>query len=153
MRALKLSLEERYGVSVPADHFIIPWLANYAAFAINRFEVGSDGMTPFQRLRGKPFTQSMCEFGECLHALSYKQSGVKHKHKLQSRWYDGVFVGFYGQTNEFLIGTPDGIRRARTVKRKPIPERWDIAQLNAFKGLPPAPEVPHCSCIVSKKCA
>ena len=55
---------------------------------------------------------------------------------MQSRWYDGVFVGVHGQSNDFLIGTPDGICRARTIKRKPLPERWDTNVLNTFTGLP-----------------
>ena len=48
----------------------------------------------------------------------------------------GYLLGLRGLTNEFLIGTPSGIERVRTIKRRPIQERWDLRAFNAFRGLP-----------------
>ena len=47
-----------------------------------------------------------------------------------------MFWGFKGLTNEFLIGTPDGVKAVRTIRRKPVSDRWNIEALNNFKGLP-----------------
>ena len=69
-------------------------------------------------------------------ALKCKRSPVPHRYKYDSRWFEGVFLGFKGLTNEFLIGTPEGVKTVRTIRRKPIEERWDIDKLNKFKGLP-----------------
>ena len=69
-------------------------------------------------------------------ALKLKPGTVTHRNKMDSRWFSGVFVGVHGLTHEFLIGTPYGIERARTIKRKPVPERWDHQLLNNFRGLP-----------------
>ena len=45
VRVLKLALEHRYKVELPAKHAMIPWMIEYAAFLLNRFEVGHDGKT------------------------------------------------------------------------------------------------------------
>eukprot|EP00973_Karenia_brevis_P067240 9350349-Karenia_brevis.AAC.1 len=36
----------------------------------------------------------------------------------------GIFVGINRKSNEFLIATVEGIKKARTVKRIPKEERW-----------------------------
>ena len=91
----------------------------HAAFCNNRFEVGADGITPYHRVRGKPFDHSICEFGECVLALNPKEGVIIHSNKFDSRWFDGIFLGMRGLIKEFKIGTPNGIRRARTVRHKP----------------------------------
>ena len=118
------------------NHYMTYWIANHAAFCVNRFETGSDGRTPFQRIRGKPFSGKVCELGENVHALKCKRSIVPHRYKFDSRWFEGVFLGFKGLTNEFLIGTPDGIKAVRTIRRKPSQDRWNLESLNNFRGLP-----------------
>ena len=136
VRALKLALESRYKIKIPPKHYILAWIAQHAAFCYNRFQTGHDGLTPYQRIRGKPFDKPICEFGECVMALRLKVGTVTHPNKLDSRWFSGVFLGFHGLTNEFLIGTPNGIERARTIKRLPVPDRWNVQLLNTFRGLP-----------------
>ena len=79
IRSIRLSIESRYNCKLPINHFMTYWIANHAAFCINRFEIGSDGKTPFQRIRGKPFTGSICELGEHVHALKCKRSTVTHR--------------------------------------------------------------------------
>ena len=52
VRVLKSALEERIG-RVKGDHPIIAWLVEFAAVLVNRYEVGVDGRTPYERMRGK----------------------------------------------------------------------------------------------------
>ena len=101
VRSIKLSLESRYGCKVLINHYMTYWLANHAALCINRFEIGTDGRTPFQRVRGKQFAGQICELGEKVHALKCKRSAVPHRYKHDTRWFEGVFLGFKGLTNEF----------------------------------------------------
>ena len=136
IRAIRLSIESRYKCKLPIDHYMVAWIANHAAFCVNRFEIAHDGRTAYQRVRGKPFSGIVCELGENVHALKCKRSPVPHRYKYDTRWFEGVFLGFKGLTNEFLIGTPDGVKAVRTIRRKPIQDRWDIEALNNFKGLP-----------------
>ena len=55
MRTLKLSVESRIGSPVSNHWKIIDWLVEHACSTINRGQVGHDGKTPFQRLRGRVF--------------------------------------------------------------------------------------------------
>ncbi len=40
-------------IKLEAKHLITPWLVEYAALVLNRFEVGKDGKTPHERCKGK----------------------------------------------------------------------------------------------------
>ena len=82
------------------------------------------------------FEHSMLELGESVLALKPKKSNVIHRNKLDSRWFEGIFLGFRGLSNEFFVGTPEGVKRVRTVKRKARETRWSIDALNSFRGLP-----------------
>ena len=53
IRTMKCALDRRLGVKVPSDWCVIPWLAEHAGNLLTMFEVGQDGKTPFQRLRGR----------------------------------------------------------------------------------------------------
>ena len=48
-----LSLESRIGVEIPSDHDVIPWIIEYSATIINKGQVGADGKTAYERLKGK----------------------------------------------------------------------------------------------------
>ena len=49
-RTLKATLEHRIGVRVPSDARIFCWLVEFAAYLMNRCDIGSDGKTPLHRL-------------------------------------------------------------------------------------------------------
>ena len=40
------------------------------------------------------------------------------------------------KSNEHILGTPEGIKTARTVKRRPMNERWNKEEIDAFRGKP-----------------
>ena len=47
-RTLKTALEHRIGARVPPDARILCWLVDFAAYLMNRCDIGSDGKTPMQ---------------------------------------------------------------------------------------------------------
>ena len=53
VRVLLDALEARWGVSIPVDHAIMCYLIEYSAFLLNRFEVGHDGKTNYERRKNK----------------------------------------------------------------------------------------------------
>ena len=63
-RTLKAALEHRKGTRVPPDARILCWLMEFAAFLMNRRDIGSDGKTPLQRLHGRRDNTPILEFGE-----------------------------------------------------------------------------------------
>ena len=66
IRRLRKALENRYGVTIPVEHDVVPWLVRHAGFSHNKFQVGHDGKTPHARVRGKHFDKAICEFGVCV---------------------------------------------------------------------------------------
>ena len=49
IRVLKDAFETRVGTSIPSNHNILAWLVEFAG-TVNRYEVGRDGKTPFERV-------------------------------------------------------------------------------------------------------
>ena len=48
-------MQKRLEVKVPATHTIATWLVEHAADLLNKFAVGPDGRTAFERLKGKKY--------------------------------------------------------------------------------------------------
>ena len=67
--------------------------------------------------------------------MAVKGSGARQT-KLDTRWQRGVFIGVISRSDEAIIATPDGIRKARSIRREPESTRYDIEFLNQVKGVP-----------------
>ena len=115
VRSLKLALEARIGAEVPEDHPVVPWLVRHAAQAVNRYRIGSDGLTRHRRLKGRDFNKEVAEFGESVWFLFLKSKG---KNKMKSRWASGIWLGIRDESGEVIIGTDEGVIKCRTVGRK-----------------------------------
>ena len=91
VKVLKSAVESRWGVKIGARHSIVPWLVEYAAVLLNRFEVGRDGRTAFERSKGRKARTLGLEFGE---AVLWKRKRVGGAlAKLSCLWDDGFFLG------------------------------------------------------------
>eukprot|EP00971_Amphidinium_carterae_P194208 3853846-Amphidinium_carterae.3 len=63
IRTLHYALQATYG-DVSPRHVILPFMVRYAAFCYNVGQVGRDGLTPWQRIKGKKFGKTMVPFAE-----------------------------------------------------------------------------------------
>ena len=127
-RSLKDGLETRYRMKVTEDHMCLPWLMRYSAALMNRFEVGSDGRTPYERWKGKTFRRKMAEFGE---VVLYLMPGTVGVNKHACRWDVGVWLGVRDESGEILIGTSKGVIKANVFRRRGSEaERWDVEVFN-----------------------
>jgi hypothetical protein len=134
VRVLKSSLEDRWKVHIPARHSVVAWLVEYSAFLLNRFEVGRDGKTAYERCKGKQARTAGLEFGE---AVLWKRKRVGGAlGKMTCLWKEGVFVGVRGQSGEIAVSTKDGIFKTRTVQRRPLDERWGAASVAEVTWVP-----------------
>ena len=134
VRTIKLALESRIGVGIPSDHDVLPWIVEYAATIVNKGQVGSDGKTAYERLKGKPAHLSGLEFGE---RILWKSSvpARGRRNKMDSDWKHGVFLGQRALSGEYMVGPPDGICRPRSIHRRPEEKRWEDV-LSLVVGLP-----------------
>ena len=53
VRTFRSGIEEQWEVKIVVTHFVWLWIAEQAGFLLTRFEVGRDGKTAYERLKGK----------------------------------------------------------------------------------------------------
>merc|ERR1712026_378405 len=87
----------------------------------------------------------MAEFGECILYLPLRgntEDKRAAKINLQPRFLRGVFLGLSDNSDEVVVWGPEGIRKARTIKRQTEENRWNKEEVLAVKGTPlqPNPE-------------
>ena len=61
---MRSALINRVGLKFSALHPVMAWLVSHAADVVNKFRVGSDGKTAYERAKGKTFKREVVEFGE-----------------------------------------------------------------------------------------
>ena len=134
IRSMKDGLEFRLGERIEAEHMLLAWLVQHASWCLNRFKVGSDGKTAFERLKGKKFGGKVAEFGE---RVMYLKPGQKGHHKLECRWEEGIWLGMRNISYEHYIGTPEGCVKVRDIRRFGHKrDQWNLELVNKVKGLP-----------------
>ena len=134
IRTMKDALESRYGERLPGDSHAMPWLVAHAAATITRFRKDDHGLTAYRRWKGKEFRRPVAEFGECVWYLKSDSAG---RDKYGSRWHEGVWLGIFNETGECIIGTDEGVVKAKDFRRKPIAkERWDKEKFQKIRGVP-----------------
>ena len=128
IRTMRSALETRWGVKLDGRHPIFAWMAENAAVLINRFLVGRDGKTAYERSKGKKSKMMGLEFGERVHwKRKVADAGREQRQalgKLDSLWSEGVYLGVKATTGEIIVGDAEGVWRTRTVRRMPWEERW-----------------------------
>ncbi len=133
VRTVVNALEMRYpDFKVTVNHASYAWAVRHSAWLITRFLIKTDGKTPYERLRGQEYKGEVVEPFEVVH---YKLQGDK-KGKLDAQSAIGVWIGKSLNSDEHYLGTPDGIRRCRSIWRRPEKKRWDRAVLDKMKGSP-----------------
>ena len=106
VRTAKLHLEDRIGKPIPVDSDVMPWMIRHSGATLSRYSVGPDGKTAHERLKGRPFSAPVTEFGEC---VWYRKVKPERLGKINSKWGEGLWLGIRDQSTESLIGTPNGI--------------------------------------------
>ena len=134
VRVFKSAVEDRLGVKVGAWHSVVPWLVEYAVVLLNRMEVGKDGMTAFERCKGRRARTLGIEFGE---GVLWKRKPIRGAWgKFSSMWDNGVYLGLRGASGEFIVSDVTGVRRTRTVQRKAAQDRWRLENVEFVRWVP-----------------
>jgi hypothetical protein len=135
VRVHKLALESRIKTKLPCTHEIMSWLVEHAADVLNRYSVGSDGRTPYQRLKGRKFVGHMLEFG-C--PIMFRVSGKVAGGIMQERWYPGIWLGKKLHTDEHLCMKEDGL----VVRSRAVRENSQEVKLEDYNKLKSTPHDP-----------
>ena len=122
VRTLRAQLEANYDISITSQHPIMPWLVRHSAYLLNRFATHADGNTSFYRRWSKEHRTPQCEFGE---TVLYQLPNVKDLPKLENRFLPAIWLGKDTATGETLLGIATKVVRSRTIKRHPMPEKYN----------------------------
>ena len=133
IRTLRSACEARLGIKIKPEEKIVIFMAEYAAYLVNRLEVGKDGRTAYERCRGKKATVMAVEFGE---RLLWKVRPKNKMEKLNVRWEYGVFVGVKAVSGEMWVATKTGLQAVRSVRRVPAEDRWAAENKDWVKHVP-----------------
>lgn len=138
IRALRSSVEARLGITLVPGMAAIAWLFRHAAWIMNRFGIGRDGCTPFERYRGKGYHGEVCELFE----MVYWVVPASKEHKFDSRTSTGLWLGKTSKGDSHLIFNEEVIQ-ARTVKRMVEERRWRAQVVKDLDALPWMPRPPR----------
>ena len=138
IRTPKSALEERLKEKIDSKNPIMPWMVEYAATLLNTYRVGKDQKTATERHKGSKQVKPVAEFGECVWfmPLDLKSHPVSTP---DCRFQDGVWLGVDQRTSETIIGTPSGVVKSRTIKRKLEETRWEADEILGIEGVPWSP--------------
>ena len=135
IRTLKSALDARLGKRVPPEATVLLWLIEYSGVLLSRFAIGKDGKTAYQRIKGRACSRPMAEFGESVWYKQLQTQDDRHA-DMEPRWEEGIWLGMNPRTNEVLIGTPNGVTRARSIRRRAMNEQWSYDKVMEIKGAP-----------------
>lgn len=131
MRTLKHQLEANINKAVPADHPIMEWMTVWAGELLNKGRIKQDGRTPYEATTSHRCKHAYCRFGE---TVMFKTAMDKtNRHKLDSDWGIGAFLGVISRTTEFLIGNKSGIFKCRTIRKMTKEKAYDDNILDIIK--------------------
>ena len=134
IRTIRNNIEGRWGVKIDATHSHWPWTEERAGFQLTRFEVGRDGKTAHERLKGKSAKVQGMAFAEGILCERKRAGGPLGK--LACMWEDGMYLGMKATTAEVIVGNRNGVWLTRIVRRKPAEERWDRGNLLMVVAVP-----------------
>ena len=130
-------MEARLGKYLPISHAITAWLLEHACTILNARARGSDGHTPWQRVKGRSFRQLLLGFGECvLYKLPSKGPHSNPDGNMGGRWLEGVFLGYSRSSNTYTVATIDGVANVRSIYRRPAENRWNFERVARIAATP-----------------
>ena len=110
----------------------------WAATTLTRFVIRSGGRTSYEKIGGRTRDNlPMATFGERVCYLPLK-TNRRDRSKLE-RMREGIWLGMRLRSNEALIGTPDGVVTARTIRIRPKEEKWSGTTILSVRGTPRRP--------------
>ena len=105
VRVMLLALESRLDAKIPVTHHVITWLVEHAADVLNKFAVGIDGRTAYERIKGKKYHGEMVEFGR---RVMYKIPCKPEGGLMTERWVLGAWLGKRALSDEHVVAVDTG---------------------------------------------
>ena len=134
LRTHLLDLDAKLKTEVEIGSPAVSWLVENVADIVNKQNVGEDGKTPYERIKGKKHHGEFCEFGsQVMHKVPVKPQGGL----MAPRWLPGTWLGKRWNSDEHLVAMSDGkVVRSRGVRTRPLEESWSVEPISGIRGSP-----------------
>ena len=133
-RTMLMDLQGTIQRKIPLGKKVIGWLVSWAAATLNRYKMDNAGRAAFQRVTGGTRRRPIAKFDE---SVLWMENGKRDPGlKAEGNMHEGVFIGIKGLSTEAVIATAEGIVHARTVRRRPVEERWNAEAILDVKLSP-----------------
>ena len=118
LRTVKLCLESHISKYIPVDHPVVAWMTEHVCLMLNVLVRGEDGITAWQRIRGRAFGQQLLGFGESV-LYRYPANGPLHQPdgNTGALGGEGVFLGYNANSHTRRIMSTEGLLAARSISR------------------------------------
>ena len=101
---------------IEIDGILFSWLIPFCTQVMNKYRVGSDGRTAYERITGHKCRHQVMGFAEAVDLILEPFKGIVHK--AGTRFKKGIVLGYEWRTTEYLVGTDEGIFKCRRVRRR-----------------------------------
>ena len=92
LRTIKHYIEEKMKKQIEVDSVLFSWLVPFCADITNKFRIGSDGRTAYEKITEHKFKSNIVGFGELVDLILETNKGDMHK--AHSRMQQGIFLGY-----------------------------------------------------------
>ena len=110
IRALKLDIQDRYGMSVSVHSPLFPWIVEHSMWLLNRFLHRSDGFTPFERRWGKKYGGALCRIDE---SVQFRLPAPKS----EPSWHSGIWLGRDTTSDQHFVAESNAVYKVRGIRR------------------------------------
>ena len=110
IRALKLDIQHRYGMSVSVHSPLFPWIVKHSMWLLNRFLHRSDGFTPFERRWGKKYGGALCRIAE---SVQFRLPAPKS----EPSWHSGIWLGRDTTSDQHFVADSNAVYKVRGIRR------------------------------------
>ena len=98
VRTIKHHVESRIKRKIKTDSPLLEWLFVWCAEIMNKFKVQASSRTVYEQITGHQCNHMVIGFAETVHFQCTQDKS--HRHKLDSDWQTGVFLGVIWRTTE-----------------------------------------------------
>ena len=137
VRTLKIATERNLGIVVDVHTPLSSWHVEHSADVLTKCSVGSDGRTPYERIKQKKYHGEMVEFASM---VMVKLQGKLQGGIMKERRIPGLWLGKRWSSDEHLVSVASGrVVRARDVRLFSPDRAFDLEFARNVVGTPSNP--------------
>ena len=128
LRTIKHFVESKIGKRIEPGGALFSWLIPFCADIINKFKVGTDGRTAYERITSHTCKVAQVGFGEVVDFKLETDKG--NRHKADTEFNVGIFLGYAWRSTEYLVAVDNTIYKCRTVRRRAEELAYDVGRID-----------------------